>query len=133
MITGTAYRFFNGVPNVMVYKYEPHTGYYILTCLNIQIGFRCDNGQIFNNNKYCKALVTKNCPRSLINAKLEQKKTQNVRKKKCQWTFQSKWLANFCQLRLEADSVSYCLIWRKYPDIADQKSLMFIGKIMNRV
>ena len=45
--------------------------------------------------KNCKALVKKNRPKRLINAKLERKKTQNI-KKKCQQTFQSKWLADFC-------------------------------------
>jgi hypothetical protein len=43
-------------------------------------------------------------------------------KKKRQQTFQSKFIADFCQLRLDADSVSYRHIWKRYPDIADQKS-----------
>jgi hypothetical protein len=86
-------------------------------------GFSRNNGQISNNNNnnnYCKALATKNCPRRLINAKLERKKTQNMLGK-CQQTFQSKWLADICQLRLDADNVSYRHIRRKYPDIANQK------------
>jgi hypothetical protein len=68
--------------------------------------------------------MTKNRPRRLINAKLEQKKAQNMRTKtsNAERTFQSKWLADFCQLRLDADSVSYRHICRKYPAFADQKS-----------
>ena len=55
--------------------------------------------------KDCKALATKNCMRRLISAKLGWKKAQNMRKKH-QQTFQSKFIADFCQLRLDAE----CLI-----------------------
>ena len=52
-----------------------------------------------------------------------------------QQTVQSKWLADFSLLLLDSDgpSVSYCNICRKYSDFADQKSLMFIGKIVHRM
>ena len=70
-------------------------------------------------------------PRTLINASINRKKTQNM-SKKSQQMCQSKWLANFSQLRLDADSVSCRHICRKYPYIADQKWRMFIGKFMNR-
>ena len=49
--------------------------------------------------KDCKALVTKNCLRRLINANLEQKDTEY--EKKHQQTFQSKWLADFSRLWLD--------------------------------
>ena len=50
-----------------------------------------------------------------------------------QWTVQSKWLVNFSWLLLDSDIVSYCNIYRKYFDLADQKSLMFIGKIVDKM
>jgi hypothetical protein len=51
-------------------------------------------------------------------AKFEQKKTQNMRKKH-QMTFQSKWLAEVCQfeLQLDADSVSYCNIYPSFSKV----------------
>jgi hypothetical protein len=39
---------------------------------------------------------------------------------------QVSWLADFSWLLLDSDIVSYCNIYRKYFDFADQKSLMFI-------
>ena len=50
-------------------------------------------------------------------------------------TIQSKWLADFSLLLLDSDrpSVSYCNICRKDSDFADQKSLMFIDKIVHRM
>ena len=69
-----------------------------------------------------------NITRKLTNAKLLWKRTHNLRKN----TVQSKLLADFSLLLLDSD-VSYCNICRKYSDFADQKSLMFIGKIMHRM
>ena len=59
-------------------------------------------------------------------------RTHNLRKN-TQRTVQSKWLADFSMLLLDSDSVSYCNICRKYSDFADQKSLMFIDKIVDRM
>ena len=88
-----------------------------------------DNGQTFNNDlkKYCKALATKNRQRRLINAKFEQKKTQNM-KKKCQWIFQSKLLADFCQLRLEK-----CSPWHSWTNNCVCKYQMFKKNRTSRV
>jgi hypothetical protein len=54
-------------------------------------------------------------------------------RKNTQRTVQSKWLADFSCLLLYSDSVSYCNICRKYSDFTDKKSLMFIGKIVDRM
>ena len=57
-----------------------------------------------------------------------RKNTQRQRQR----TVQSKWLADFSCLLLDFDSVSYYNICRKYSDFADLKSLMFIGKIVDK-
>jgi hypothetical protein len=44
-----------------------------------------------------------------------------------------KTLADFSWLLLNSDIVSYCNIYKKNFDFADRKSLMFIGKIMDRM
>jgi hypothetical protein len=54
----------------------------------------------------------------------EEKHTTNC-------SVQVKWVADFSWLLLDADSISYCNICRKYSDFADQKSLMFIVKIVD--
>jgi hypothetical protein len=41
--------------------------------------------------------------------------------------------SRFSRLLLDSDSVSYCNICRKYSDFAYPKSLMFIGKIVDRM
>jgi hypothetical protein len=82
-----------------------------------------------------KVLATMNITRKLANAKLERKRTYNLRKntQTANGTVQSKWLVDFLFLMLDSDSVSYCNIGRKCSDFADQKSLMFIGKIVDRM
>ena len=72
--------------------------------------------------------MTKNHQRRLINAHLELKKMKNMRKN----ANRQVQVVSFSWLQLDADSVSYVHICRKYPDIANQKSWIFIGKIMNR-
>ena len=67
--------------------------------------------------KDSKTLATNNRPRRLINGNLERKMRKNTKR-----TFQSKRLADFSRLRLDADNVSYGHTCRKYPDIADQTS-----------
>ena len=66
--------------------------------------------------------------------------TEKVNKRKAQvekdtnyvtTDLQSKWLARFLSVK-DADNISYRHIWRKYPEIADQKLWIFICKIMNR-
>ena len=77
--------------------------------------------------KDCKALATKNRQRRLINAKLEGKKTQNMRKKHANGFFNptaSSGLPISASYGLDADSVSYHHIWRKYPDIADDRECL---------
>ena len=99
-----------------------------LTSLNIQIGFQSWQWTyLLIIKKDSKTLATNNCPRRLINGNLERKMRKNTKR-----TFQSKQLADFSRLRLDADNVSYGHTCRKYPDIADQTSWMFIGKTMNR-
>ena len=49
------------------------------------------------------------------------------------WGKTPKWLADFSYLLLDSDSVSYWNICRIYSDFADKKSLMFIGKIVDRM
>ena len=49
------------------------------------------------------------------------------------WGKTPKWLADFSCLLLDSGSVLYCNICRKYSDFADKKSLMFIGKIVDRM
>jgi hypothetical protein len=49
------------------------------------------------------------------------------------WGKTPKWLANFLCLLLDSNSVSYWNICRIYSDFADKKSLMFIGKIVDRM
>jgi hypothetical protein len=64
-----------------------------------------------------------------------QNSSEKGRKNTQQWqrTVQSKWLVDFSWLLLDSDIVSYCNIYRKYFDLADRKSLMFIGKIVDRM
>ena len=65
---------------------------------------------------------------------LAEKDTQFEEKhQQRQQTLQSKWLADFSWLLLDSDIVSYCNIYRKYFDFADRKSLMFIGKVVDRM
>ena len=71
-----------------------------------------------------------NITRKLTNAKLERKRTHNLRKNT---QTVNGLLADFLFLMLDSYSVSYCNICRKCSDFADQKSLMFIGKIVDRM
>ena len=73
-------------------------------------------------------LATMNITRKLTNTKLQRKRTHNLT-----MNVQSKWLAEFSCLLLDSDSVSYCNIYRKYSDFVYKKSLMFIGKIVDRM
>jgi hypothetical protein len=61
-----------------------------------------------------------------LNAKL-------LAEKDTMWGKTLKWLAYFSCLLLDSDSVSYWNICRIYSDFADKKSLMFIGKIVDRM
>jgi hypothetical protein len=49
------------------------------------------------------------------------------------WGKTPKWLSDFSCLLLDSDSVSYWNICKIYSDFADKKSLMFIGKIVDRM
>ena len=73
-------------------------------------------------------LATMNITRKLTITKLQWKRTHNLT-----MIVQSKWLAEFSCLLLDSDSVSYCNIYRKYSDFVYKKSLMFIGKIVDRM
>ena len=100
-------------PSPVVYKYEPYTQ--CLTSLKIHN----------NNKKDCQALAKKNRPRRLINAKLERKKTQNMRRRKkvnANELFSpsgQRISASYVQMLIQC-SISYRHIWRKYPAITLQ-------------
>lgn len=73
-----------------------------------------------------------NVPPDKANKRKSQSEKDAEYKGKRQRTFQSKWLGDFQWLRQDDDGISYCHVCRKHPDIADQKSGMFIGKIVDR-